>query len=120
MERWVITAKEAVAECSYPEYTIEVVESATTKAVYLRARFLEADTLTGENQMQFTRRWSLSPEMSKSEIVATAFKCIMTSMEHRVREFFLYRNRAIYMPHYDVDTLHAVCEERDVREAVAK
>ena len=52
--------------------------------------------------------------MVKSEIVATAFKCVMTSMEHRVREWFLYRDRAIYHPHYDVDALHAICEQRDV------
>jgi len=114
-QNWIQTAREIVSECNFQDYTFVVVESETTKAVYLAATYLEADTITGAVELQHTRRWFLSPEMSKSEIVATAFKCAITSMEHRTREWFLYKGRAIYQPHYNVDELWELSENREVR-----
>lgn len=115
MTDWIEQAKQHVADCAFQDYTFKVVESQTTGAVYLQGVYWEADTLTGKVETQFTRRWFLSPSMGKSEIVATAFKCALTSMEHRTREWFLYKGRAVYHPHYDVDALWAICEEREVR-----
>lgn len=100
-----------VEEIGFPEYSFFVCES-VRGFVYLQAEYDEADTITGIVEK---RRWPLSPEMSKSEIVSTAFKCALTSMEHKTREWFLYRGRAVYQPHYDVDTLHAICELRMTR-----
>lgn len=112
---WVADAIFAIHECRFQDYEFEVKKSAHTGAVYLQAHYEEADTISGQIDTQYTRKWFLSPEMSKSEIVATAFKCVLTSMEHRTREWFLYRGRAIYQPHYDVDALHAICLEREER-----
>lgn len=105
-----------VEEVNFPGYEFFVGES-MHGFLYLQAEYDESDTLTGVVERQHTRRWALSPEMSKSEIVATAFKCILTSMEHKTREWFTYRGRSIYHPHYDVDSLHSICEERVMREA---
>jgi len=65
------------------------------------------------------RKWFLSEHMTKSEIVTTAFKAIMTAVEHETREQFLYRGASIFDPHYDVDCLHAlrVSAPLDVRAA---
>lgn len=112
--KWIENAKQYVSECKFPEYAFEV-DTDSRGSVYLRAFYAEEDTTTGLNAIQYTRKWFISPEMSKSEVVATAFKCVMTSMEHRTREWFTYKNRAIYMPHYNVDELHKICEEREVR-----
>jgi hypothetical protein len=113
---WVDAARAAIAECSFKDYTFAVTKSETTGAVYLAATYLEPDTVTGLVETQHTRRWFLSPAMGRSEIVATAFKCALTSMEHRTREWFLYNGRAVYQPHYDVDALWEICEERQVRQ----
>jgi hypothetical protein len=43
--------------------------------------------------------------MVPNEIVTTAFKAVMTAMEHEVRESFKYRDVAIYNPHLDPDSL---------------
>jgi len=51
------------------------------------------------------RKWMLSPHMCKNEIVTTAFKAIMTAMEHEVREMFRYRGVSIFNPHMDPDKL---------------
>jgi hypothetical protein len=97
-----------VDKCHYPNYTLSVKQD-TRGSVYLQATYWEPDTRTGENALQFTRRWLLSPEMTASEIVQTVFKCVLTSAEHRVREWFKYRNQPIFGPHFNVDVLAQVC-----------
>lgn len=112
--KWIEMAKEYVADCKFPEYAFEIKVDGRG-AVYLHAFYAEQDTVTSLPAIQYTRRWFLSPEMTKSEIVSTAFKCVMTSMEHRTREWFTYKKRAVYMPHYDVDKLYEICEDRETR-----
>lgn len=107
-----------VSDCQFPEYTIELGHS-RSGFIFLQAHYLEADTVTGAMEFQHTRRWAISPNATKSEIVATAFKCCLTSMEHKTREWFLYRGKAIYQPHYDVDALHAICDQREMRDCEA-
>ncbi len=92
-----------IALVNFPEYTFEVFEGEGTP--YLQARYLEADIITGAEETQHTRKWPLSSHMVKSELVQTAFKCVMTSFEHRVREHFTYRDALVYGPHFDVEAL---------------
>lgn len=61
------------------------------------------------------RKWYLSEHMTKSEIIQTALKAVITAEEHEARERFLYRGRAIFGPHIDVDDLHEICTSLDVR-----
>lgn len=114
MTEWIEVAKNIVIQCSFTDYNFKI-DVSRTGAVYLQATYTEPDTITGKSELQYTRRWFLSPDMNRSEIVSTAFKCAITSMEHRTREWFLYKGRAIYQPHYDVDSLWEICEERSVR-----
>lgn len=101
--------------CYFPEYEFNVKLDGRN-AMYLQARYLEKDIITGKNEWQFTRRWFLSPEMVKSEVVATCFKCVITSMEHRTREHFTYyRGKRIYGPHFDVDALHSIAGQVEHR-----
>lgn len=87
-------------------------------AIYLHAEYDEPDSTTGKIEIQRTRRWFLSPEMTRSEIVQTVFKCVMTSMEHRAREWFKYKQRAIFGPHFSVDDLVELADKNhlDKRE----
>lgn len=80
--------------------------------IYLQAGYYEDDIITGRREHQKTRKWLLSEHMVKSEVVQTAFKCVMTSMEHRVREHFLYRQERIFGPHFDVDALYDIAKAR--------
>ena len=54
---------------------------------------------------QYCRKWLLTEDMSRSEIVSTAFKAVMSAEEHEARETFRYRNRRVFGPHFDVDAL---------------
>ena len=87
--------------------------------IYLQATFDEPDIVTGVVEQQFTRKWKLSPHMTKSEVIQTAFKCALTSAEHRCREHFRYKGSAVYSPHYDVDELEKLCKAKafDYRES---
>jgi hypothetical protein len=84
----------------------------------LHAAWLEPDIVGGKAALQKSRKWLLSPHMTKSEIVQTCFKLAMTAAEHRVRESFTYRGNRIFGPHFDVDALHTICSEKrfDVRK----
>lgn len=80
---------------------------------YLQAKYMDADSYTKRQEWQYTRKWLLSPTMTDSEIIQTAFKLCMTSFEHRCREGFLYQGARIFGPHFDVNDLVNLCEDRE-------
>lgn len=100
---------EVIKDIQFRDYEFVVVgEDGKT---YLQAQYYEPDIVTGKTELQKTRKWLLSPHMTKSEVVQTAFKCALTSMEHRTREHFLYKNERVYSPHYDVEALVELCRQ---------
>jgi hypothetical protein len=72
-------------------------------------RFTGPCSTTGSPQVWNGRRWLLSVRMSKSEIVQTAFKAVITAWEHEAREMFKYKGEAIFGPHIDCDRLAELC-----------
>lgn len=72
---------------------------------YLQVEFDGCCNVTGEPILWKGRKWRLSPHMTKSEIVQTAFLAILIASEHEVREQFRFRGRAIFGPHFDVEHL---------------
>jgi hypothetical protein len=114
-------ANEIIKGCSFFDYSMRVHDSAHN-GMYLQAVYKEADIVTGIEDFQYTRKWIVSPHMTKSELVQTAFKMCLTSMEHRAREHFRYKGKAIFGPHFDVDALHEICTDKryDYRKDVRK
>jgi hypothetical protein len=84
---------------------------------WLQVRFNAPDLVTKKVERQHGRKWKLSYHMTKSEIVNTAWKAVLTAVEHEAREAFRYRGRTIYGPHFDVDVMHEVATQSslDVR-----
>lgn len=103
-----------VSECKFEDYLFQVRES--HGGIMLHAAVLEPDIISGELEWQTTRKWRLTPSMTKSEVIQTVFKCCLTSMEHRTRENFLYRGRRVFGPHFDVDALWGICNKLDYRK----
>jgi hypothetical protein len=83
---------------------------------YLQVHFVDKDLVTRQPSIQHGRKWILSRFMTKSEVVTTAFKAVLTAVEHEVREQFRYRGRMVFGPHFDVDALYEVAHQVDVRE----
>jgi hypothetical protein len=77
---------------------------------YLQLNFLAL--VSSDSPTQWTsRKWYISPHACKSEVIQTALKAVLTAEEHEARERFLYKGRAIFGPHKDVDALLAVVEQ---------
>jgi hypothetical protein len=93
-------------------YDYEFYVHADSEFAYLQATYVEPDIVSGKRERQYTRKWRLSEHMTKSEFVQTAFKCCITSMEHRTREHFRYQGHAVFGPHFDVDALLDLCKSR--------
>lgn len=96
--------REILSSVTYPGYTWRT-SGPTAERMYLQASFLAPCALTGSKEVQFTRKWYISREATPSEVVQTALKCVLTSVEHEAREQFKYRGRAVFGPRLDVDTL---------------
>lgn len=76
---------------------------------YLRLAFaaIDHDKPGGEVEEMTGRKWLLSPKMTRSEVVLTAFKAVMTAEEHEIREQFKLRGVAVLGPHFDLYDLAA-------------
>lgn len=81
----------------------------------LRAEWTGVDTETGELGKQQSRWWPLSKHMVKTEIVQTAFLCVLKAEEHEIREGFKYKDHALFNTHIDIDTLASLSDDVDVR-----
>jgi hypothetical protein len=64
------------------------------------------------------RKWRLSPHMTDSEIVSTAFKAFLTAEEHECRERFRFKGQRIFGPHLDVHALAHALESGALPESV--
>jgi hypothetical protein len=107
-------AERVLSRVSFPMFAIEVREG--HGGVYLVGSFYAPDNTAkpagGAMFKQTTRKWLLSPFMTDSEIVQTAFKMILTAQEHETREKFLYEGVPVYGPHFDVNDLVGLAKSR--------
>ena len=108
------TVREILHNIAFPDYVFTVKED--NERMYLQAEYYEKDVVTGKIELQKTRKWNLSRHMKKSEIVQTAFKCVLTSYEHRCREHFLYKGERVFSPHFDVEALVLICKAQKFDE----
>lgn len=112
-----------LAEVKFPGFTFKLLgDFAPGTATYVKAVFSAPDHDAPDNwREQHTRRWLLSRHMTRSEVVQTVLKCVLTAVEHEAREQFRYRGQRIFGPHFDVEGLVELCRGRslDVRKETA-
>lgn len=99
--------EDAVAQIEYKDWNLKI--GMDGERLYLQVQYYERCNKTSKVEVQSGRKWFLSQFMTKSELVQTAFKAVLTAEEHEVRERFRYRDQQIYGPHYNVDVLAEVC-----------
>lgn len=104
----------------FPGYTFRVVGLFDGHIpTYLQASFMAPCAVEGGGLLlQRTRKWQLSAHMTPSELVQTALKCVLTSLEHEAREHFTYRGAAIFGPHFDVEQLVLLCSRGEQAQEV--
>ncbi|MCB1998780.1 MAG: hypothetical protein KDG57_23375 [Rhodoferax sp.] len=115
-------AEVILAFIKFPGYNFRVVGMFDGRMpTYLQASFMAPCNVdSGEPVQQRTRKWLLSAHMTPSELVQTAFKCVLTSQEHEAREQFTYRGAAVFGPHFDVEALVSMVGHQDVRAEVSR
>lgn len=101
--------KEVVSKCSFGDWQINVKRKKDT--VYLQISATTID-LTDESETYswHGRKWLISPWMTDSEIIQTAFLAVKTAVEHEAREMFKFDGVAIFGPHMDLKLLTDVAE----------
>lgn len=109
-------AETILGNVRFPGYAFRV-SGDFQRPTYLQAVFTAPCNFQGGGTTtQTTRKWLLSRHMTPSELVQTAFKCVLTSMEHETRELFTYKGAAIFGPHFDVERLVLLCGTSDALE----
>lgn len=91
-----------VGECRYKDLDFNLMFSSTLGAVLeIGANVVDNET---EREVYMTgRKWVITPDMPKSDIVRTVFLAVMTWEEHEIRENFRYKGRDIFSPHFEVE-----------------
>ncbi len=95
--------EEILSEVTYLDWWFEVghfAEKLTLGAMYIQVQFRDEDL-----QLQHGRKWFVSQHSTKDEVVQTALKAVLTSIEHEAREAFLYKGFPIFGPHHSLDDL---------------
>jgi hypothetical protein len=96
-------AREVLDRISFENYRFVI--GVYADKMELRLHYREADIDTGVEEWQVSRPWLIDLGCTPSDLVRTAFKAVMTSMEHRAREGFTYKGVRVFGPHFDVDKL---------------
>ena len=112
--------KALLSRITYPGLTFDVLER--TGEFYLRVQCLDGTcNVTGDPCSWNGRKWLLEKSMTDGEVVQTAFKAVITALEHEAREQFKFLGESIFDGHYDIYKLTAfrasegVIKERDPR-----
>lgn len=69
----------------------------------IHVEYTEDDIDTGKPELQRSREWMLPDDATETDIVNTAFACVMRSYDHVVQEHFMYKGRRVFSPHFDID-----------------
>lgn len=73
---------------------------------------VEADS-NAEPVLQSTRKYYISPYMTTSEIVETAWLCVQRSQLHVASEHFTYEGKRVYSQHFNIAGRIELCDNDD-------
>ena len=76
----------------------------------LQVQYMEEDVETGKMELQSARKWYVSPFFTETEVVETAFAACRRSMDHVLKEHFLYQGRRVYSPHFHIQARMDMCD----------
>lgn len=83
---------------------------------YLQVQFEAADSETGEVEKQHCRKWYLSPHMTRTEILDTAFLAYQRGVLHEFEENFKYKGRPVRNPHISIAARMKSCLDTEHRQ----
>lgn len=96
-----ILSKISIGHVLYKEPKFRLLDSGDGFLIQLV--YLEEDCDTGREEEQHARKWYVSAHSTPTEVVRTAYKAVMTSLEHRLGEWFTFNGERVYSPHRSVE-----------------
>lgn len=90
-----------VSNISFMDRQFRVLEKGD--GFLLQLQYVEANVETGEPMLQRARKWYISQWATETEIVDTAFAACRRSMDHVMKEHFLYKGLRVYSPHFQIE-----------------
>lgn len=78
------------------------IATPTTHGWHLQVTYNEVDIETGALEQQYSRKWFISDEATETDVVDTAFACVMRSYDHVVQEHFTYKGHRVFSPHFTI------------------
>jgi hypothetical protein len=109
--------RELIGACAFGAWEFHVIERG--EEVYLQLAWEAPCSDRGELNLQKSRKWFVSRHATDSEVVATAFKAVITALEHEAREEFTYCGKPIFHAHQDINLLLSICDHKDARKEPA-
>lgn len=82
---------------------------------YFQVECERPDSLIGGTSIGRGGKAYLSPHMNESELVRLAFGLFRAYEEHECREFFKWRERAVFGPHISVEALWLAADSLELR-----
>lgn len=70
-----------------------------TYTIHVEYREADIDDPSKGETLQVSRRWLVNWDATDSDVVETAFACVMRSYDHVVREHFTYDGSRVHSPH---------------------
>lgn len=80
---------------------------------HLQVTYNEADIDTGKIEQQYSRKWFVADDATESDVVDTAFACVMRSYDHVVQEHFTYKGKRVFSPHYTIEQRLAMASRQE-------
>ncbi len=99
-----------VADVQFPDMKFKVRLDSISR-VYIQVGNYQPND-EGELVFQGGRKWDISEHACDSEIIQTCFLAVKTWQEHEAREFFTYKGRNIFGPHYDLNALVELIDQK--------
>lgn len=90
------------------KFVIGAENSFAEQDLYLQIQFYAQDNSEHCKcipELQKCRKWRLSPYMTETEIVRTAWKAVLAAEEHEAGENFKYCSQTPFNPHISIDGL---------------
>lgn len=106
-----------LARCSYPGVTLVCGQPDPHPGLFVRVEADLFDNAVSDHALgevrQNGRWWRLSRHMTDGEVVQTAFKAVLTFMEHETRESFKVDGLPVMQPHWSLEALVSMAQDRD-------
>ena len=108
--------EEIIGQISFQDRKFRVLEKGD--GFLLQMTYLEPDVrkFGSPPVLQSTRKYYISPYMSVSEVVETAWLMVQRSQLHIASEHFTYQGRRVYSQHFDVNRRIDMCDKNQFDE----